>query len=266
MTTDVAHGSSDAVPAVLGAVTGVLTFLSLLLWFGMPVIPSTDTLPTVWTDKPSPYASLAAPAGPTDPGEQTYQTVCAACHQATGQGLPGAFPPLAESEWVNGDPETMIRIVIAGLSGPITVKGQPFNSLMPPPPGLDDEKIAGVLTYVRTSFGNKASKVEKAHVALIRAALASRTKPWTADELKALAKPGEDGAKAGEAAPAGAAPESAAPAGAAPAGAAPGAPGATPTPPAEEPMPKGIAPVTPTIGPAGSATAVPKGTHPPAPK
>jgi mono/diheme cytochrome c family protein len=259
MTTEVANGSSSlskAAPAALGALTGVLAFLSLLLWFGMPVIPSTDSLPTILHDKPSPYASLAAPAGPTDPGEQTYQTVCAACHQATGQGLPGAFPPLAESEWVNGDAETMIRIVIAGLSGPVTVKGQTFNSLMPPPPGLDDEKIAGVLTYVRTHFGNKAAKVEKADVASIRAAIASRGKPWTAAELKALQKPGEGGAKAGEAAPAGAAP----------AGATPGAPGATPAPPAAEPTPKGIAPVTPTVGAAGSATAVPPGTNPSAPK
>jgi mono/diheme cytochrome c family protein len=261
MTTDVANGSSHAAPAVLGALTGVIAFLSLILWFGMPVIPNTDGLPTILKDKPSPYASLAAPAGPTDPGEQTYQTVCAACHQATGQGLPGAFPPLAGSEWVNGDPETMIRIVIAGLSGPITVKGQAFTSLMPPPPGLDDEKIAAVLTYVRSHFDNKASKVDKAQVAAVRSAIASRNKPWTADELKALAKPGEGGAKAGDAAPAGAAP-----AGAAPTGTTPGAPGATPAPPAAEPTPKGIAPVTPTVGPARSATAVPKGTNPSAPK
>ena len=224
MTTDVANGSK-AVPVVLGAFTGVITFLSLLLWFGMPVIPSTDNLASILKDTPSPYASLAAPAGPTDPGEQTYQAVCAACHQATGQGLPGAFPPLAGSEWVNGDAETMIRIVIGGLSGPIVVKGQTFNAMMPPPPALDDEKIAAVLTFVRASFGNKAPKVEKAHVAELRAAITSRGKPWTADELSALRKPGEGGAK-GEAAPSGAAPAAA----------------------------------------PGSATAVPAGTNPPAPK
>jgi mono/diheme cytochrome c family protein len=256
MTTDVANGSKSAPPVLataLGALTGVITFLSLILWFGMPVIPNTRNLPSILKDEPSPYASLAAPSGPTDPGEQTYQTVCAACHQATGNGLPGAFPPLAGSEWANGDPETMIRIVIAGLQGPVTVKGQPFNSMMPPPPGLDDEKIAHVLTFVRANFGNKASKVEKDQVAKIRSEIASRGKPWTAEELKALQKPGEGGAKAGEAAPAGAAP-------------APGAPGAPATPPAEDPKPKGIAPATPTIGPAGSATAVPPGTNPPAPK
>jgi mono/diheme cytochrome c family protein len=261
MTTDVANGSKAAppvLPAALGALTGVIAFLSLILWFGMPVIPNTDNLPSILKDIPSPYASLAAPSGPTDPGEQTYQTICAACHQATGNGLPGAFPPLAGSEWANGDAETMIRIVIAGLQGPVTVKGQQFNSMMPPPPGLDDEKIAQVLTFVRSHFGNKASKVEKDQVAAIRAQIANRGKPWTADELKALQKPGAAGeaaAKGGEAAPAGAAP----------AGAAPGT-GATPPPPVQDPKPRGIAPITPSVGPAGSATAVPPGTNPPAPK
>lgn len=262
MTTDVANGSKTApvLPAALGVLSGVIAFLSLILWFGMPVIPNTSNLPSILKDVPSPYASLAAPAGPTDPGEQTYQTVCAACHQATGNGLPGAFPPLAGSEWANGDPETMIRIVIAGLQGPVTVKGQQFNSLMPAPPGLDDEKIAAVLTFVRANFGNKAGKVEKAQVAAIRAAIASRGKPWTADELKVLQKHGEGAATAGEAAPAGAVPAGAAPA-------APGRPGATPAPPAADPKPKGgIAPATPSFGPAGSATAVPPGTNPPAPK
>src|SRR3954465_10358531 len=115
MTTDVANGSKAAppvLPAALGALTGVIAFLSLILWFGMPVIPNTDNLPSILKDIPPPCGSLAAPSGPTDPGEQTYQTICAACHQATGNGLPGAFPPLAGSEWANGDAETMIRIVI----------------------------------------------------------------------------------------------------------------------------------------------------------
>lgn len=256
MTTDSKAAPSPAVPAAAGVVTGVLAFLSLILWFGLPVIPNNDSLPSRLHDKPSPYASLAATSAPTDPGEQTYQTVCAACHQASGNGLPGAFPPLAGSEWANGDAETMIRIVIAGLQGPVTVKGTQFNSMMPPPPGLDDDKIAAVLTFVRKSFGNKASAVTKDQVTAIRAAIASRGKPWTADELKALQKPG-DAAKAGEAA---------ATTGAAPTPGSAAVPGATPNPQGEQPVPKGITPVTPTVGPAGSATAVPKGTNPPAPK
>lgn len=260
MTTDVANGPSKAVPVVAGALTGVIAFLGLIVWFGLPIIPNTDNLPSVLHDKPSPYASLAAPAGPTDPGEQTYQQICAACHQANGQGLPGAFPPLAGSEWANGDAETMIRIVIAGLSGPVEVKGTTFNSMMPPPPGLDDEKIAHVLTFVRSNFGNKASKVEKEQVAAVRSSIASRTTPWTAAELKALQKPGAGGDKTP-----GASPEAAAPSGAVAGGAAPAAPG-VPGAPSATPIPKGTGPTTPSAGPAGSATAVPPGTNPPAPK
>jgi mono/diheme cytochrome c family protein len=195
--------SGKAIPVVTGAGIGVLTFLSLILWFGLPLIPSTKDLPSILHDKPSPYPALAATAaGPSSPGEATYQTVCAACHQANGQGLPGAFPPLAGSEWVNGDPETMIRIVLAGLSGPVEVKGATFNQLMPPPPGLDDEKIAQVITYVRANFTNKASEVKKEQVAALRAESTSRAKPWTAAELKALQKPGDGAAKPEGAAPA----------------------------------------------------------------
>ncbi|HKP56216.1 MAG TPA: cytochrome c [Polyangiales bacterium] len=194
--------SGKLFPVVTGAVFGVITFFSLLLWFGLPVIPTTKDLPSILRETPSPYPAMAATASaPATPGEATYQTVCAACHQANAQGLPGAFPPLAGSEWVNGDPETMIRIVLAGLSGPIEVKGTAFNQMMPPPPGLDDEKIAQVITHVRANFGNKASEVKKEQVTALRAEATSRGKPWTSAELKALQKPGD-----GAAAPAGEAP------------------------------------------------------------
>jgi mono/diheme cytochrome c family protein len=214
------------VPLVLGGLTGVLTFLSLCVWFGLPIIPSDTHLPSRFVDVPSPYGALVTgPAGPTDPNEQAYQATCGACHQATGQGVAGAFPPLAESEWVTGDPETPIRIVLAGLTGPVTVKGQTFNSLMPPPPGMDDAKIAQVVTFVRSHFGNKASAVDAAQVAAVRAALAGRAKPWTADELTALR--GSAGDAAEKQAPA-AIPAQQAPA-ASPAGAPPqGAPAAAP--------------------------------------
>jgi mono/diheme cytochrome c family protein len=158
--------------------------------------------------------AAAAPAGPSDPGEQVYQSVCSACHQATGQGLAGSFPPLAGSEWVGADPETPIRVVLMGLQGPIAVKGGQFNSMMPPPPGLDEEKIAAVLTFVRSHFGNNASAVTKDQVVAVKQSLAGRTKNFTAEELSGMrqgaggAQPaadkpaGADGAKP-EAAPAG---------------------------------------------------------------
>lgn len=100
-------------------------------------------------------------------GAATYAT-CAACHQANGAGIPGAFPPLAESEWVNGPVENLIRIQLRGLMGPITVKGTTYNSVMPPNAALSDEDIAAVLTHIRSNFGNKSSAVTAAQVTALR--------------------------------------------------------------------------------------------------
>jgi mono/diheme cytochrome c family protein len=199
MTTEAS--SNKAVPVAAGAATGFLAWFFLTLWFSQPLIPSTDDLPTRFKENTQPtaaamLASQPAATGSGDPGERTYQTVCSACHQANGKGMPGAFPPLAGSEWVTADPETPIRIVIAGLSGPIKAAGADFNSMMPPPPGLDDEKIAHVLTYVRKSFGNSAGAVTKDQVAAVRASLGGRSNPFTADELTKLRPAGGDAAPA----------------------------------------------------------------------
>jgi mono/diheme cytochrome c family protein len=196
--------SGKILPVAAGAATGVLVFAGLSLWFGHAFFPSVEALPTypkVVTPSPTAVARAAAmPSVPTDPSQQAYASTCGACHQADGKGLAGTFPPLAGSSWVNEDPETPIRIVIAGLGGPIEVSGQKYNSLMPPPAGLDDEKIATILTYVRSNFGNKASAVDKAKVAEVRAAIAARGKPWTAEELHALRAPAAAPAPTGDAA------------------------------------------------------------------
>jgi mono/diheme cytochrome c family protein len=248
MVTEAISGkAAPVVPIVTGVATGLITFAGLCVWFGLPIVPTTDKLPTIFRDVPSPYGALVdSPAGPTDPAEQAYVAACGACHQATGEGLAGAFPPLAGSEWVTGDAETPIRIVLAGLSGPISVKGQTFNSMMPPPPGLDDAKIAQILTYARSHFGNKASVIDTAQVAAVRASLAGRSTPWTADELTALRKGPGDSAPAG-----------AAPAGTTAEGAAPAAP-ATPVPPAGTPAPPtNTTPTGAVVGAAEPATAGP---------
>jgi mono/diheme cytochrome c family protein len=103
--------------------------------------------------------------------------------------MPGAFPPLAGSEWVTGSVDRPIAIVLHGLQGPITVAGTEWNGVMmangvggP----MSDDDIAAVLTYVRSSWGNAASAVTAADVARVRAATASRTTAWTAAELQAL--------------------------------------------------------------------------------
>jgi mono/diheme cytochrome c family protein len=121
------------------------------------------------------------------PGNLIYATICTPCHQAEGTGIEGQYPPLAGSEWAGAaDPGLPVRIVLNGLEGPITVKGKSFSNQMPSlGPQLSDEEIAAVLTFVRSSFGNRASPVDAALVKKIRAEIAGQG-PWTADKLRPL--------------------------------------------------------------------------------
>jgi mono/diheme cytochrome c family protein/glucose/arabinose dehydrogenase len=98
---------------------------------------------------------------------------CITCHQENGLGLPAAsFPPIAKTNWVQGSEERLIKLTLHGLSGPIEINGTTYPGLVPMTPfkGLKDEEIAAVLTYVRNSFGNKASVITPEKVAAVRAA------------------------------------------------------------------------------------------------
>lgn len=120
-------------------------------------------------------------------GSEVYKRVCIACHQSSGEGTTGAFPPLSGSSWVTGNPETPIRIVLHGLKGEIKVKGNSYNSVMPEwGPTLSNEEIAAVITYVRSSWGNSASDVKPEMVKKIRNETSDRVTQWTADELKSM--------------------------------------------------------------------------------
>ena len=96
-------------------------------------------------------------------GKGIYAKTCLACHQANGQGVPNAFPPLAKSDYLNADTNRAIRAVLNGLSGPITVNGKKYNSAMTSQ-GLNDQQVADVLTYVYSSWGNNKTKVTPAMV------------------------------------------------------------------------------------------------------
>ena len=171
-----------------GVVVGVAVFLGVNITTGRAIIPTPDSVTNISHGLSAvvrPEEETAAAAPPGGP----YQTVCAACHQAEGQGVAGAFPPLAGSEWLLGNPEIPARIVLLGLTGPIEVKTLKFSSTMPPPPGLTDDQIAEAITYARTHFGNNASKVDVGLVKQVRASLAGRTSSWTALELAALQAP-----------------------------------------------------------------------------
>jgi len=129
-----------------------------------------------------------------DEGEQIYNTRCMSCHQMGGRGVPGSFPPLRDTDWVNGDKGRLIRFLLHGLSGSIEVKGQTYSGVMPPWGGaLDDDGIAAVATYIRSNFGNDASAITAEEVAKVRAATKGRKKPWTAKELKKKANQGIPG-------------------------------------------------------------------------
>jgi mono/diheme cytochrome c family protein len=119
-----------------------------------------------------------------DTGKTVYTTLCAACHQPTGTGMEGLAPPLVDSEWVLGKPDVLPRIVLHGLSGPVKVNGQSFNLEMPPlGPALNDEQIAGVLTYIRREWEHNASPISVATVASLRSQNKDRTKSWSSAEL-----------------------------------------------------------------------------------
>lgn len=101
-------------------------------------------------------------------GEDTYQRYCLACHQMDGSGVPGMYPPLRDTDWVTGEKERLIEIVMNGLSGTIEVNGEVYNQEMAASEFLSDEEIAAVLTYIRVGFGNDSSSVSSAEVASIR--------------------------------------------------------------------------------------------------
>ncbi|HET7537772.1 MAG TPA: cytochrome c [Candidatus Didemnitutus sp.] len=137
--------------------------------------------------KPAKGGAAAVVVTPAQLGKRVFSTTCIACHQATGEGVPGVYPPLKGSEWAQGDEQRIIRIVLHGLNGPITVEGKDFNNAMASLGGvLKDDQIANVLTYVRQEWGNNAPPVSVETVTKVRAETAGRTGPWTVDELKKI--------------------------------------------------------------------------------
>lgn len=150
------------------------------------------------TTQPAAAPGYVAFASVSADGEQIYNTRCMSCHQMGGRGVPGTFPPLTATKWVNGDKGRLIRLLLHGLSGSIEVQGMTYSGVMPPWGGaLDDGEVAQIATYIRTNFGNDASPVTTGEVARVRAATQGRTKPWTADELQAAANQGVPVAEGG---------------------------------------------------------------------
>lgn len=138
-----------------------------------------------------------AAAGPPDPmvvGKRIFSQNCAVCHQTSGEGVAGQYPPLVGSEWVLSEGEWhgdnhLVRVVLNGLHGPVQVKGQNFNNNMVPwRDVLSDDKISAVLTYIRAEWGNSAPAIPAEYVGRIREETADRGEPWTQKELQAIGR------------------------------------------------------------------------------
>lgn len=179
-----------------GSVVVIMTVAALVIYyfaaFMLNKIEAQKAAQSAQVAQPVPSEPAAAAAAPesdataaaaTADGKEVYGRICASCHQADGKGSP-VFPPLAGSEFVNGDAARLTKLVLHGLSGPIKVAGQSFNSTMPPWGGtLNDAEVAAVLTYVRSSFGNAAPAIDAAQVSEVRKATAAQTGPYTAGSL-----------------------------------------------------------------------------------
>ena len=128
----------------------------------------------------------SAPAVIVPPGKIIYDTLCLNCHQPEGRGLPGLYPPIANSDWVAGPPDRLIKLLLHGLTGPIKVNNSPFVQTTPlpmPPMGLDDQQLTDLVHYLRSHFDNSAPPVPIETIRQIRAATSPRNEAWTAEEL-----------------------------------------------------------------------------------
>lgn len=131
-----------------------------------------------------PPEKAAAGAAQVD-GKQIYSSKCAACHQATGLGVPGVFPPLAGAEWVVGDEKVLARLLLHGVNGELEVKGTAYKGAMPGWKAMSDDEIAGVMSYIRSDWGNKAAAAAADTVKAEREATKARTEPYKGgQELK----------------------------------------------------------------------------------
>lgn len=164
-------------------------------WNRNAIKTAADRLAGIAEEEMSDHAELAAPAHLTQEGKAQFiagqkiylrEGHCVTCHQPNGRGLDPAFPSLEKSIWVTDSAESLIKLTMYGLIGPLEVNGKKYDGQVPMTPFagmLNDQEIADVLTYVRNSFGNKAEPIMPAQVKAIREANPGRLQFYTTDEL-----------------------------------------------------------------------------------
>jgi len=137
---------------------------------------------------------VEAPLTPAQIGAKLYSQNCASCHQGSGIGQPGTYPPLAGSEWVLGSKSRLSAILLKGLGGPLTVKGGSFGTQQMPAQetALSPEKLANLMTYLRSAWGNTAGPITVDEVNAAKTKFASHSAAFTEQELLAIAPHGPD--------------------------------------------------------------------------
>ena len=124
-------------------------------------------------------AVVLAGAAPAVDGKQLFGAKCAACHQGSGLGVAGVFPPVAASEWVLGDEKILTNILLHGVNGEMIVKGNKYNGAMPAWKSLSDDELAAVLTYIRSDWGNAAPPIKAETIKSQRELTKARTEPYS---------------------------------------------------------------------------------------
>lgn len=175
----------------------VIVLSSLILIFGGGHLFSSLMVSRYYTPDPRPVVGGVADAAEEiawidkwmAEGKKQYVN-CQTCHQPTGLGQPGLYPPLVGSEWVDGGTKRLGAILLHGINGPFRVAGQNYNQLMPPWNTMSDEKIAQVVTYIRRAFGSlpegEDGVVTTEMIKAAREEFKSQAAPYTEAELLAI--------------------------------------------------------------------------------
>jgi mono/diheme cytochrome c family protein len=168
--------SRSTMPIWIIVLTLLLLFLGAVYfdrhsgWFDKQVYA-----PYTSADELASYQPKSGEASMLKHGNAVYETYCGLCHGSDGLGKPAQAPPLAGSEWVAKDIASLARIPLAGLNGPIQVKGRDWNlSMAPMGAALSDADLAAVLTHIRESWGNQNGAVSADEVKAARAAISGK--------------------------------------------------------------------------------------------
>jgi mono/diheme cytochrome c family protein len=182
---NVIPATRETLPVWLYLICGVALFLAGSSYAGL------DFGPGYYDQGMGGASEETAAAGPALPpptpmsiGKALYNNNCANCHQASGAGQPGSYPPLVGSEWVLGSKPMLAAILLDGVAGQLSVHGGEFGSnVMPAWANMPDQNLADIMTYIRGTWGNTADAATPAEVTAARAKDASRTAPWAQTDL-----------------------------------------------------------------------------------